>query len=191
MNILIADDAPQFKLLTAFLGLCWVHAGRHFKKLNPIVPQFQEKLKKFQDEFWTYYGRLRKYQEKPDKADIKLLEKEFEKLFSTQTGYPELDERIMRTKSKENELLLVLKHPEVPLHNNRSENGARTQKRRQDVSLHTKSVAGTIAKDAMMSIVETCAKLGVNPRDFIKDRILRLGKIPRLGDMLKARYSSA
>ncbi|MCP4755788.1 MAG: transposase, partial [Proteobacteria bacterium] len=54
VNILIADDAPQFKLLTAFLGLCWIHVGRHFKKLNPIVPQFQEKLKKFQDEFWTY-----------------------------------------------------------------------------------------------------------------------------------------
>ena len=113
-------------MLTAFLGLCWIHVGRHFKKL-----------------------------------------------FSTGTGYPELDERIVKTRSKKNELLLVLKHPEVPLHNNRSENGARTQKRRQDVSLHTKSAAGTTAKDAMMSNVETCAKLGVNPRELIKDRISR------------------
>ena len=189
VNVLVADDAPQFKLLTAFLGLCWVHIGRHFKKLNPIVPRFQEKLKKFQDEFWTYYGKLRKYQDAPDEVNSKALEIEFDKLFSTKTGYPELDERIGKTKGKKNELLLALKRPEVPLHNNRSENGARTQKRRQDVSLQTKSKAGTIAKDAMMSNVETCAKLGVNPRDFIKDRILRQGKIPKLGDMIKERFS--
>ena len=35
---LLADDAPQFKLLTQWLGLCWVHDGRHYKKLKPIVP---------------------------------------------------------------------------------------------------------------------------------------------------------
>ncbi len=32
VNILVADDAPQFKLLTEELALCWVHDGRHYKK---------------------------------------------------------------------------------------------------------------------------------------------------------------
>ena len=44
VNILVADDAPQFKLLTTFLALCWIHMGRHIKKLNPIVPQFKKQL---------------------------------------------------------------------------------------------------------------------------------------------------
>jgi hypothetical protein len=42
INILVADDAPQFKLLTTLLALCWIHMGRHLKKLNPIVPRFKK-----------------------------------------------------------------------------------------------------------------------------------------------------
>jgi hypothetical protein len=86
-------------------------------------------------------------------------------------------------------LLTVLKYPEVPLHNNGSEHGARTQKRREDVSLQKKSKNGTMAKDAMMSNIETCINLGVNARDFIKDRILQQGKIPKLEDLIRARAS--
>ena len=35
----MCDNAPQFKLLTEELTLCWIHDGRHYKKLNPVVPQ--------------------------------------------------------------------------------------------------------------------------------------------------------
>jgi len=189
VTILVADDAPQFKLLTFFLALCWIHIGRHFKKLNPVVPQFQNELEIFQKKFWAFYAMLRKYQEDPVEAKAKMLEQEFDKLFSEKTAYPELNERIVKTQNKKKELLVVLQHPEVPLHNNRSENGARVQKRRQDISLQTKSSDGTIAKDAMMSIVETCKKLGINARDLIKDRILQLGKISKLGDVIKVRAS--
>jgi len=31
VQALICDDAPQFKLLTPELALCWVHEGRHYK----------------------------------------------------------------------------------------------------------------------------------------------------------------
>jgi len=185
IDILVADDAPQFKLLTAFLALCWVHVGRHFKKMNPLMPCFQKALEKFQGEFWKFYGKLRAYQKNPIESEIEILEKEFDLLFSSKTGYPELDERIEKTLQKKNELLLVLKHPEIPLHNNRSENGARVQKRREDVSFQTRNANGTKAKDAMMSVIETCKKLGVNPREYIKDRILKSGKIPRLSALLR------
>ena len=32
IKALVCDDAPQFKLLTADLALCWVHEARHYKK---------------------------------------------------------------------------------------------------------------------------------------------------------------
>src|SRR4028119_239000 len=35
VHTLVCDDAPQFKLLTDDLALCWVHEGRHYKKLSP------------------------------------------------------------------------------------------------------------------------------------------------------------
>ena len=83
------------------------------------------------------------------------------------------------------EFFIVFEILEIPLHNNRSENGARVQKRRQDVSLQTKSINGTKAKDAMMSIVETTKKLGINARELIRDRIRKLEEIPRLGDIIR------
>jgi len=190
VNILVADDAPQFKLLTSVLALCWVHMGRHIKKLNPVIPQFKNELEDFQNKFWIYYGKLREFQKNPNGLRIKELKDEFDKLFSIRTGYPELNERIEKIGNKKENLLTVLKYPEVPLNNNGSENGARIQKRREDVSLQTKSRDGTISKDAMMSIVETCRKLGINSRDLIRDRILRLGEIPKLADIIRTRSST-
>ena len=35
IKYLIVDDAPQFKLITEALSLCWVYEGRHYKKLTP------------------------------------------------------------------------------------------------------------------------------------------------------------
>ncbi len=84
-------------------------------------------------------------------------------------------------------MLTVLKHPEIPLHNNLSENGARVQKRREDVSLHTKSKEGTRAKDTMMSIVETCKKLGVSAYRFIFDRVSKNFELPSLGELIRAK----
>ena len=71
------------------------------------------------------------------------------------------------------------------MHNNLSENGARIQKRREDVSLHTKSKEGTRAKDTMMSIVETCKKLGVSAYHFIYDRVSQAFELPSLADVIK------
>ena len=62
---------------------------------------------------------------------------------------------------KKSELLMTLKHPEVPLHNNESELGARAQVRRRDVSLHTMTEDGTKANDNFLTIVETAKKLDV------------------------------
>jgi len=85
---------------------------------------------------------------------------------------------------------LGLKHPEIPLHNNRSENGARVEKRRADVSLQTKTDEGTKAKDTMMSIVETCKKLGVSAYQFIHDRISRAFELPSLAELIKLQAES-
>lgn len=36
IQTLISDDAPQFKAITENLALCWVHEGRHYKKLKRV-----------------------------------------------------------------------------------------------------------------------------------------------------------
>ncbi|MDD5268575.1 MAG: hypothetical protein PHO08_15850 [Methylococcales bacterium] len=50
---LMADDAPQFKLLTLFLYLCLIHDARHYKKLKPFVPLHQQVLAGFRSLYWA------------------------------------------------------------------------------------------------------------------------------------------
>jgi hypothetical protein len=49
IETLLADDAPQFKLITLHLALCWIHDARHYKKLVPFVPTHQQALEEFMD----------------------------------------------------------------------------------------------------------------------------------------------
>ncbi len=139
VKLLLCDDALQFKLLTDDLSLCWVHDGRHYKRLMPIIPNYQNELAAFRGRYWNFYRELYKYKKNPSCEIASSISAEFDILFSTNTGYNELDARIAKSKAKKKELLTVLNHPEIPLHNNRLENGARVQKRREDVSLQTKN----------------------------------------------------
>ncbi len=185
IKILMCDNAPQFKLLTEELTLCWIHDGRHYKKLNPVVPQHKTLRDDFLTQYWLYYQALKDYKEAPDPNKAIELEKQFIALFSTQTGYQQLDERIAKTYAKRKELLLVLKYPELPLHNNASELSARVQARARDVSLHTMSENGTKIKDTFMTISQTAKKLKVRTYDYIRDRVSGEFMLPSLAQMIE------
>jgi hypothetical protein len=129
VRLLVCDDAPQFTLVTEELGLCWVHDGRHYKKLIPYIPHHRARLEDFIACFWTYYAQLLAYRQQPAPEAATRLAGEFETLFATVTGYQALDERIATTHAKQRCLLMVLTHPEIPLHNNPAELGARARVR--------------------------------------------------------------
>ena len=189
IEVLLCDDAPQYKLLTEYLALCWIHDGRHYKKLSPVLPYNVRLLEEFRDRYWEYYRKLLAYKEAPSEELATSLSAEFDILFSTETGYTALDERISKTKAKKSSLLLVLKFPEIPLHNNASELGARQQVRKRDVSLHTMVPDGTRANDTFLSIVATCKKLGINCYDYFLDRVTRSFTIPPLAQIITERAS--
>jgi len=65
VKVLLGDDAPQFKLITQELSLCWVHDGRHYKRLMPIVPNHQKELTTFLDSYWKFYHTLHEYKKIP------------------------------------------------------------------------------------------------------------------------------
>ena len=185
--ILLTDDAPQFKLLTYEQALCWIHDGRNYKKLRPVVPVHREKLEKFLGQYWDYYRKLIQFKETPTPEELKRLSAEFDDLFSTKTGYRALDDRIAKTMDKKSELLMALKRPEVPLHNNESELGARAQVRRRDVSLHTMTEDGTKANDTFLTIVQTAKKLGVSAYAYIYDRVSKRFCMPTLAELIAAK----
>jgi len=188
--LLLTDDAPQFKQITEMLALCWIHDGRHYKKLDPVIPAHKKRLAIFLRRYWKYYHKLLAYKKSPTSMSAKILRREFKILFSTKTGYDALDNRIKKTKLKKKSLLLVLKYPEIPLHNNASELGARVQARYRDISLQTKNKKGTEAKDTFMTIVSTAKKLGVNAFHYIRDRISKQFEMPSLSSLIAIHNTS-
>ena len=183
--VLVVDDAPQWRQISGELGLCWVHEGRHYKKLLPAVGYFQRILDRFLGRFWGYYRQLQAYQAAPTADGARELRRKFRRLFNTVTAYSALNAVIERTRGKETELLLVLKYPQIPLHNNAAELGARVRVRKRDVSFGPRSPAGRKAWDTYMTLVETTRKLGVNFAAYVRDRLRGVGAMPRLGDLVR------
>jgi cell division septum initiation protein DivIVA len=190
VRLLVCDDAPQFTLVTEELALCWVHEGRHYKKLVPYLPRHRALVEDFVPRFWTYYHQLLTYREQPTAAAAERLEKEFETLFATITGYDALDKRIAKTRAKKGSLLMVLTHPEIPLHNNPAELGARARVRKRDVSFGPRTREGATAWDTFMTLAETATKLGMSFYHYIHDRVSGLYQIPALADTIEERAQS-
>ncbi len=190
VKTLLCDDAPQFKLITDDLALCWIHEGRHYKKLSPFIPCHQKILDDFLEQFWEYYRKLLAYRCAPSWDKVHQLELEFWKLFTSKTGYEQLDERKRLTALKVDELLLVLEHPELPLHNNPAELAARTMVQRRNISYATQTQQGTKAWDIFMSLVDTTRKLGISFFEYIRDRISLVENVPSLGTIIREKSSS-
>jgi len=143
VEVLICDDAPQCKGVTAEVTLCGVHAGRHFKKLTkkltPLFAHHRVLVATFLAAFWADYHELQAYRAAPTAAERARLDATFDALFARRTGYWHLDERIATTAATKAALLCVPDHPEVPLHNNPTELGARHRVRKRDVSFGPRS----------------------------------------------------
>lgn len=187
IRLLICDDAPQFKLITEDLSLCWVHDGRLYKKLDPCIPYHRELLDAFLCQYWDFYRQLLVYQQHPSMDEHLRLGNEFDNLFSTVTGYYALDQRIAKTRDKKPFMLMVLDHPEIPLHNNPAELAARTRVRKRAVSFGTRTHEGTKAWDTFMSLSATAKKLSINFYSYLLDRITRSFNIPNLADLISQR----
>ena len=187
VKLLLCDDAPQFNWVTEQLALCWIHEGRHYKKLSPSSAPFRTALAEFSKQFWLYYDELLAYRQQPSADEKVRLATQFDTLFATVTGYRALDERIEKTKLKKASLLLVLDHPEIPLHNNPAELGARQRVRKRDVSFGPRTPDGAKAWDTFMTLTATAKKLGVSIYHYIHDRVSGAFEMPDLADTITQR----
>tara|TARA_B110000091_G_C13793503_1_gene466759 strand:- start:277 stop:2007 length:1731 start_codon:yes stop_codon:yes gene_type:complete len=182
---LMCDDAPQFNRIAKHKALCWIHEGRHYKKLSPVCQPHIDALENFIGQFWDYYKLLLDYKENPSDVIALSLNQQFDLLFSTKTGYDDLDKRIALTLAKKESLLLVLIFVFLPLHNNPAELGTRVQARMRDVNLHTISDNGTKSKDTFATLVQTAKKLGVNFFHYIFDRVTKKNSMKSLAQIIK------
>ena len=82
---------------------------------------------------------------------------------------------------------MVLVHPEIPLHNNPAELGARQRVRKRDVSFGPRTGEGAKAWDTFMTLAATATKLGVSFYAYIHDRVAKVNQMPGLDTVIAAR----
>jgi hypothetical protein len=181
--VIVSDDAGQFNILRH--GLCWIHANRAIEKIIPFTDQARQDLDWVKDQIWSLYKGLKKYKQNPNKEDKQRLETMFDKIFTATTHSAMLNQALKRIHTNKDELLLVLKRPEIPLHNNAAENAIREYVKKRKISGSTRSDTGRRARDTFTSLKKTCRKMGISFWHYLKDRIENIGQISPLADLIR------
>jgi hypothetical protein len=109
----------------------------------------------------------------------------FEALCATETTCEPLNHVLQQFQANQAELLRVLERPELPLHNNRSENDLRDTVKKRKISAGTRSEAGRRCRDTFASLKKTCRKPGLSFWEYLKDRVAGLQVIPPLADLIR------
>jgi len=188
---LLSDDANVYHGITDAHALCWVHDGRHYAKLSPVISVHQVLLADFRRDYWAFYRELLAYRTAPSPTERTRLQTAFDTLVAQRTGYDDLDARIAKTAHNRELLLAVLDLPDLPLHNNAMELAARRRVRKRDVSFGPQSRAGAQAWDTFQTLAATAAKLGVRLYHYLRDRCMHPATTPSLADHIQERSRAA
>ena len=189
-TVIVSDDAGRFDVLTH--ALCWVHAERHLRRVACATAEQQRLVDLQRQLVWWFYRDLKLYKEEPDPARRAALKQRFGRIFGRVTGFAELDEAVARLRANRAELLVVLDRPEIPLHTNGSENDIRSIVTKRKISGETRSAAGKRARDTFLSLLKTCAKLGLSFWDYLGARlkIPEADAVPWLPDLIRQRAAA-
>ncbi len=175
-------------------GLCWVHAERLINKLIPFTRAQRLAVEKVQGKIWDFYQDLKAYKKLTSNQQQQQkvrLEDSFDQIFTTKTCFETLNQVLTRLNRRKRELLKVLDKPELPLHNNASEQDIREFVTKRKLSGSTRSDEGRRCRDTFASLKKTCRKLGVSFWEYLTDRVEGTNLIPTLGELIAQKAASS
>ena len=181
--IVHSDGARQFDTVFEH-ALCWYHAGRPLDKLIPTNDLERAARDWMQDQYWHLYDDIEAYQKNPTDAEKQRLYQDFDHWVRTQVDYPDLQKVLSQLMVVREELLLVLEHPWLPLHNNLSERQIREYVKRRKISGGTRSDDGRDCRDTFASLKKTCKQHGLSFARYLKDRLSGVKLVPRLRSLI-------
>ena len=141
-----------------------------------VVPDSEEDIVTV----WTQSGYKLAHN---DEAKLEIAQR-FDELCRTKTNLQSLNQALKRLRNNKAELLLVLKRPDIPLHNNLSESDIREYVIKRKISGSTRSDNGRRARDTFASLKKTCQKLGIGFWDYLLDRLTLDNRIPPLPEIV-------
>jgi len=182
-SVILSDDAGQFNV--GVHALCWVHAERLVHKLVPANDRQSGAVETTRQMIWWFYRQLKDYKLAPTPERAAELSSRFDRIFRRRTGYATLDRLLKRLHANKPELLRVLERPEIPLNTNASENDIRIVVTKRKVSGGTASENGRAARDVMLGLAKTCAKLRISFFHYLGARLAIAGpEIPPLPNLV-------
>ena len=189
--VIVSDDAGQFNVGTH--ALCWIHAERLVHKLETFTDQQYAAQQHVRGLIWWFYADLKAYCAEPTSRRRSELRARFDHIFVRTTGFATLDRLLQRLHANKAELLMVLGHPEIPLHTNGSENDIRCQVTKRQVSGGTKTDIGRDCRDAFLGLAKTTKKLCVSFWDYLGARLGVAGApvVPPLPELIRCRGQPA
>ena len=186
IRFLISDDGTNFKDLIKNHQLCWVHEIRNYKLTDVFKKLECETLDTLVNEWRSFYKLMKDFKEDPSAILRVKVRSEFDRITSLNTGVKLLNEQLKRTRAKKDKLLLFLKYPQLPLHNNLCENDLRERVIKRKISLQNRSLEGVESWDLMLSLASTCRKLNLSFWRYLEDRISKREAIPYLGKVVNS-----
>jgi len=178
--VILSDDAGQFQVMGFLNALCWIHAERTIHALLPFSEAKRAAQAAVRDQIWHFYQDLKEFKSTPGEEQKLGLENRFEAIFTQKTCFQTLNLALKRLHANKPALLRVLERPEIPLHNNLSENDIRDYVKKRKISATTRSDAGRAARDTFLSLKKTCQKLGLSFWHYLQDRLTRKNHLPPL-----------
>ena len=157
-QVLISDRAGQFNILNH--ADCWVHMERPLRKLVASTRNIETEIGEVREAIWTLYEQV-KEASISQKGKEQVL-KAYDALVAKKVVSPGVRAVLDAFQEHREGLLKALDHPGLPLHNNDSERDIRGMVKFRNISGSTKSDEGMSFRDGLITLKQTCYRLGEN-----------------------------
>ena len=168
-QVLLSDRAGQFAVFDH--AGCWVHMERPLRKLTVATKEAERELEQVRGAIWDLYDKLKEAAlSQTGKEEVHRL---YDQLTAMHSISPGINEVLTSFTRYREEMLKALDHPGLPLHNNDSERDIRGVAKRRNISGTTKSEEGRAFRDGIITLKQTCARLGISFWGYLNGWFMR------------------
>ena len=183
-QVLLSDRAGQFTVFDH--AACWIHMERPLRKITVSSKKVKKELNQVREAIWRLYNKLKEFA--LTKLGRESIETQYDALINMHSISPAITQVINNFRNYRKEMLKVLDHPNLPLHNNDTERDIRYIVKQRKISGSTKSERGKKLRDSLASIKQTCMHLHISFWEYSKKWLL--GKPPDLAQIIREKYQT-
>ena len=181
-QVMLSDRAGQFAIFDH--AGCWVHMERPLRKLKVSSLEAEEELEEVRGAIWNLYDKVK--EAACTQIGKEAVHEQYDQLVAMRSISPGVNAVIASFATYREEMLKALDHPGLPLHNNDSERDIRGVAKRRNISGSTKSEEGKGFRDGLMTLKQTCSRLGISFMGYLRSWFKR--EPADLADIVRDKY---